>query len=901
MVLFNYKLKQQITFLSAVFLLTSYTCAQKINLRGKVLDTLQQPVENATVYSKPIGFEENLQFSISDYEGKYKLQLQKGKNYLITINYLGFKEIQDTVKLLDNTSRNYTLIQSLESLDEIILRKKLAVSVKKDTITYRTDQFTNGQERKLRDVLKKLPGLDVDREGNVTVYGKEVTKFMVDGKDFFNGDEKLGVNNIPADAVEEVVALDNYTEIPWLKGLTDSDKLALNIKLKDGKKNFVFGDIAAGGGFTERYKFNPNLFYYSPKTSVNFIGNLSNTGDRSFTVEDYLNFELGEATLSNYSDAISRALSDPLSTSLSTTDFRDLENIFGAFNLNHEFESGLNLSLYSINNDDDQSDLSDQRIDYLIQDDVVEDRTTTQNKNQFFTANTFKLQKTTSRDLDVLARIDFKDYNSRYEQILKSQTRLANQFNDRLETTSNFSLNAGLNLNKRFNSKHISTLEMAHRYEDRDSNAESFFNNSLFPSQVPLIDQDSGVFNVLQNTDRRTQRLNFDFKHYYVINATTHLYPLTGMSSTRTNFNNNDLQIEDNQNPNSFFESGFNNELETSIQDFYIGAQFKKKFGKTIVKPGLVSRFYNWKAANFNQQIINTNRLVLLPELLVEFEPRNTRMFSFNYSLQSQFAEPLSFANRLRIASFNQVVLGNKEVRNSLYHNTSLRYSSFKLLEGTTFFVSINYQRFIEGVRSATQIDGIEQTITTIVTDLPEDNFSTRLEYSTYIEKLKVFYQGFGSLSTYSRIINREILDYQSLLFNNKVGVESRFKGSFNFEVAGSYSFSNLAGTNLENKFENWVVDGLTELNFLKHFTWKTDAEFTYFKNLTTSDNNNFLIVNSSLDYWKESSPWTFKVQMTNAFDNDVNFSNSINQFQAIENRVFVQPRILLFSVGYKL
>ena len=227
--------KRQVIILFAVFFtFSSIATGQKINLTGKVMDSLSIPIENTTIYSNSLEHEEGLLFSISNIDGNYKLKLSKDKSYVITISHLGYDEIKDTVSLKSDLAKNYVLRESSETLDEIIIRKKLAVSVKKDTITYRTDQFIDGTERKLRDVLKKLPGLDVDREGNVTVNGKEVTKLMVDGKEFFNGDEKLGVNNIPADAIDEVVALDNYSKIPWLKGLTDSDELALNIKLKDG-------------------------------------------------------------------------------------------------------------------------------------------------------------------------------------------------------------------------------------------------------------------------------------------------------------------------------------------------------------------------------------------------------------------------------------------------------------------------------------------------------------------------------------------------------------------------------------------------------------------------------------------------------------------------------------------
>ena len=103
-----------------------------------------------------------------------------------------------------------------------------------------------------------------------------MSKLMVEGKDFFDGDTKLATKNIPSNAVDKVQVLKNYSEVGQLGGVTNNqDNIAINIKLKDGKKNFWFGNVTAGGGNSdanELYLAQPKLFYYSPEYSVNFIG-----------------------------------------------------------------------------------------------------------------------------------------------------------------------------------------------------------------------------------------------------------------------------------------------------------------------------------------------------------------------------------------------------------------------------------------------------------------------------------------------------------------------------------------------------------------------------------------------------------------------------------------------------
>src|SRR5690606_3209715 len=124
-------------------------------------------------------------------------------------------------------------------LEGVEIVYEMPVSIKGDTIVYNADSFTSGTERKLEDVLKKLPGVEVDDDGNITVEGKGVSKLMVEGKDFLDGDTKLEVKNIPANAVDKVQVLRNYNEVDQLRSVTDNqDNLAMNIKLKDGKRTF---------------------------------------------------------------------------------------------------------------------------------------------------------------------------------------------------------------------------------------------------------------------------------------------------------------------------------------------------------------------------------------------------------------------------------------------------------------------------------------------------------------------------------------------------------------------------------------------------------------------------------------------------------------------------------------
>ena len=204
--------------------------------------------------------------------------------------------------------------------------------------------------------MKKLPGVEINEDGEIEVEGKTVTKVMVEGKDFFDGDSKLATKNIPADAVDKIEVLRNYNEVDQMRGVgNDQDNVAINIKLKDGKKNFWFGEVTAGAGVAEdegRYLVHPKLFYYSPKYSINLITDFNNIGEVPFTFRDYFkftggfrNFNKGGGTSFNVAE------SDLGFTMMQNNRANDIETKFFAGNFSIEMSDTWDLSGFAILSD----------------------------------------------------------------------------------------------------------------------------------------------------------------------------------------------------------------------------------------------------------------------------------------------------------------------------------------------------------------------------------------------------------------------------------------------------------------------------------------------------------------------------------------------------------------------
>lgn len=859
---------------------------------------MNSSLPNANLLFFPQEENENVKFAISKTDGTYELALKQNITYNLEISYIGYQTINDTIRLSrENATRNYTLIPSNESLTEIILQERASIKIREDTITYRPEKFLTGEERKLRDVLKKLPGLEVDRAGNVTVNGKAVTKLLVDGKEFFTGDEKLGVNNIPADVVKEIEALDNYNEVAFLKGLSDSEQLALNIKLKEGKKKFAFGELEAGGGIEDRYILHPTLFYYSPKTSVNVIGDFNNVGKKSFTVQDYVDFEGGFARLGQDPSAYFKLYNDDFAQFLSQRDFTFNRNNFGAGSINQSLSKNLDLSAYSILSSGAIETRQGNNIAYTNTPDLNENRTTTEGNNLFFNLSKLSLRYIGQKRLDINYEAFLKTNRGDSNLNLNSFTSSEETFLDQNNRTSSFDFTQKLSINKQFNRTHTTSVTTSHKYLDSDNNGSWLFNRPIFSGIIPIDDTSENIL-LDQRRFTRAHDFNLNVIHYWVLHRFHHIYPEAGIRYIQQDYNTLDAQLINGE-VNSFQDAGFNNELDYNVSDTYAGLQYKAKAGKFIFKPGIFLHYYDWKINQQDTALRDTGKSVLLPQTSIDWEISSAHKVKLRYNLNSRFAQASQFANRLSLNNFNQVFAGNEDLENELYHSLRLTYSKFSLFKGTFFNAGLNYTNRLQSIRNSTTIEGIDQINTLIYTSLPENTYGANANLTKLLGSVKILTGGTARFSDYSRNINGIFQDFTSQNFSYNIGARSNFKNAPNFDITWNQRFNNFTSATTTNKFTliNPQID--VEWRFLEDFVISGDYNFTYYENRTTNEVNRFSLGNMSLLYAKEDSPWTFTLEVDNIFDTRFRNENSFNQFLVNDTRTFIQERTLLFKVSY--
>lgn len=267
------------------------------SVKGTAFDTLsKQPVASATVTVLDKKDSSLVTFTMTDNQGNFELRGIPNGEYRLLITHVNYHNSNNYFSISDN-SRNaelgsITMNDLVKVLAEAVVRNEAPpVTLINDTIQYNAGSFKTQPNASVEQLLKKLPGVKVEKDGTIKAQGETVNKVLVDGKEFFGNDPKIATRNLPADAVDKVQVYDKQSDQAQLTGFEDGNyEKTINLKLKKDKKKGLFGKINAGAGNRDRYegKFNLNSFKGARQFSAIGMGN--NTNAEGFSFMDILNF-----------------------------------------------------------------------------------------------------------------------------------------------------------------------------------------------------------------------------------------------------------------------------------------------------------------------------------------------------------------------------------------------------------------------------------------------------------------------------------------------------------------------------------------------------------------------------------------------------------------------------------
>ncbi|AWH84999.1 TonB-dependent receptor [Flavobacterium album] len=907
-------------------LLSAFSYSQNIRYEGVLRDSIGTPLEMGNVMAVNKATNAMDSYSITNEAGKFQLVLSPNTQYILKASYIGFTPYEETITTGKENMVKLIVLKQGINMAELEIVHEMPVTIKGDTIVYNSDSFTNGTERKLEDVLKKLPGVEVDADGGIKVEGKSVSKLMVEGKDFFDGDTKLGVKNIPADAVSKVEVLRNYNEVNQLKGVTNNeDNIAMNIKLKDGKKNFWFGDMTAGAsiGEGERYLVNPKIFYYSPKYSLNLIGNFNNTGELPLTMQDYFKFSGGFRNLMRKSGTSFNIGSNDLGLSLMRNNrAKQIETKFGAGNFSYNVTPKWSLSGFAIiNSNKTQMETVSRSVllDPVTGDPqtIQKSEQTSEQKSQFALlklSSSYKPSANLQFDYDAFMKTsDQQEMSAQLSEVFPETSQSQDIYSNQKQKP--FSFNQNVNLYYTLNDKNVFAFEAQHLYQDEDPLYNVNLANNPFPagpSADPALSlglQPATRYDISQERFIRTNKVDAKMDYYYMVTPKSNINFTLGNTYSFQNFNSAIFQTMDDGSENSLNDNTKNN-VDYVFNDLFLGAHFRWITGSFEFNPGVTLHQYNV----YNQQLgskVENNFTRLLPDVFAQYNIRKSERLTYNYNMTTSFTDVADFARGLVLNSYKSLFQGNRYLQNGLYQNHSLNYFKYNMFNFTQLYGTVNYSYQMDAIKNLSAFSGINQVGTMENSPYADQAFSA---YAGYNRSFARFYKVSTSASVnWSKFNNFRFNpgtgDGSVSIANSLRQVNEQFTQSYTGSFATNYKtlpnievgYSLSVNDYSSNKFYNHKPFANISYYFWDAFTVRADYEYNHYFNSDKTSDNEYDFLNADIMYRKKNSKWEFKVGGTNLLNTRSLNDDSFNQFSTFTSRYRVQPRYLLLTVKYDL
>ncbi|MEN2399703.1 TonB-dependent receptor [Flavobacterium sp. MC2016-06] len=887
------------------FLITSISFSQSIvRFDGFIQDGQKNPLEMANIMAVNVVTKAMDSYGITNDKGKFQLSLKPNTAYIIKISFLGMKskEMEISTKT-ENMTQNIVLDDAGIELEGVEIVREMPVSIKGDTIVYNADSFKSGTEKKLEDVLKKLPGVEVNADGEIEVEGKKVSKLMVEGKDFFDGDTKLGVKNIPADAIDKIQVLRNYNEVGALKGLeNDQDNVAMNIKLKEGKKNFWFGDMTAGIGVAEldsRYIINPKLFYYSPKYSINVITNFNNIGELPLTAQDYFKFTGGFKNMMKKGGSSFNVSSNDLGISvLRNNRAKEIETKFGATNFAYSVTKEWNISGFGILSTS-KTDLETKSKTTILDsgDQQNRDELTHQKNNLglFKLSSSYKPNKKLQFDYDILTKISKQDEDtdllreSVVDNVSATETILTGKKQDPT------SINQDLSLYYTQSDKNIFAFEMQHLYQDENP----FYNANLRSQPFDLSGYIPGQNRNDLNQDRfvKTNKLDTKLDYYYMVTPKSNINITLGNTYSYQNFNSHIFQMLDNGARNDLDSAENNNNVKYTFDDVFLGFHYKILAGKFTLTPGVSLHSYGMKNTQLGTDY-SQNFMKVLPDFFALYQIKKAETLTYNFSLTNDFTDINQLASGFVLSDYSSLFRGNRYLENATSQVHSLRYFKYNMFNFENIFANATYTKKIDAIKTKADFTGINQSSTPYNSNLADETFTGMGNYGrSFLKNYKASVNATFNWSKFNNIQNNVLATTESFSQSYTVKAATNYKNMPNLELGYNALINKYSGSTYYTDKPFARLD----YYFLNSFSFVSEYEFYHYYNSNKTVDNEYDFLSASLIYQKKDSKWEYKISATNLLNTTYLNDDSFSQFSTRVSQYTVQPRYIIFSMKYNL
>lgn len=880
------------------FLCSTIQIFAQTDVKGTIADSLtNKPVQIASIrlYDANNQLKE---YTYSDDFGSFFISSDSKGNITLKISAMGYSEkvisldIDSTQILLEI---NVNLISKPFDLDEVIIHADRPIRVKKDTVIFDAKVFAQGNEQVVEDLLKKIPGLNIDSQGTIKIGNQEVEKVMIDGDDFFERGYKILTKNMPASPIDKIEVYQNYSNNRLLKGVEESDKVALNLTLKEDAKRLWFGNLELGYGlFSEnRYEVRANLMNFGKKNKYYFLTNLNNTGyDATGDINQLIRpFRIDEPASIGDDQQLNSIIdltSTPPNFKRSRTNFNNAELL--SFNAIFNPSEKLKIKTLGFFNGD-ENDFFRNSI-----------QTFEANQTNFTNTEDYTLR---NKKLTAFGKIDLTydiSKNSTLEAVTKYNSGAVNGtsnlvFNgtSTLQSLDNNNelFDQKISYTNKFKEKKVFLLTGRFIDESTPQNygINRFFYENLFPGNQE-------VNNVAQEIKNNMQFAGIE-AHLIDRWENGNLLELQLGNQYRYDKLNSVFQLKEDEDVLQL-PQGFQNRTQYASNDLYLKSKYQWQVLEGFSLIGKLDFHQLSNKLDYEGFTESENPFFINPSLGLDWKINTRNRLKSSYSLNTTNAGILDVYNNFVLTGFRSFQAGtgnfNQLEASTFILNYELGQWSDRFFANTFLIYSKNHDFF-----STTSV--IEQNYSlsekTLFKDREYLSINSNMDrYFKFIRSNLKLDLGFVK-SNYKNIVNNSgIREINAQNYSYGIELRSGFTGFFNYHIGTKWTTNEIeAGT-----FSNSFTDNLSFLDlsffFNERFDTQIKTERYFFGNFQSDNTYYFLDIDAT--YHLKPNKFTLSLEARNLFDTETFRRFTVSDIGTSSTSYRLLPRFVLLKIKYR-
>jgi hypothetical protein len=691
----------QFIFINCLLLMSYVGFAQNLTIQGTLKDSIANRALNSATVSLVYANDSSLvSFSRTNEAGVFNFKNVSPGNYLISVSYVGY--IPKWVPVITGTEKTVDMgliyMNDVNTMSTVtVTARRPPVVINGDSVEFNSENFKTAPNAVVEDLLKKMPGMEVDKSGGITVNGKKVTKVFVNGKEFFTGDPVMATKNLPADAVDKIQVYDRKSDQAMFTGIDDgSEETAINLKLKKDRNKSTFGKLNGGAGTPSVFDAQGNVNVINNEEQFSAIGGANNTNRQNFSNRNIVNFSgggggrpgAGAGVTVNFSggsgetDANAQGIAETYSIG------GNYSNLFN----NKKTEFNANLSISDVERNNISNSFTQNLTPGNAFNRISNSNSIAGNKQQNFGSTidhkvneNFSFRFTPSLGLQQTTNYS-EDSTQTYltnGNLLNSNTTIASSASDAVNAAST------LLLRKKFAKKGrtiSSTITQSFNRSNSTGNQYteqlSYINNKLTNDSV--LDQ--------QNT-RKGENSSYSANLIYteplgkksLLEFNTYLSKSIGSSSRK---------IYD----YSTLTDGYgvlNTRLTNEFNSEYTYSGGGMSYRSNQKKYNFSTGFSLQKAVLAGENISAKTKLSqsfqdILPNATFRYNFSQTKNLNVDYRTSTNQPSITQLQPVLDQSNINRQSIGNPDLKRSYVHNLNIRFFSSKILAGKNFFSTLN-------------------------------------------------------------------------------------------------------------------------------------------------------------------------------------------------------------------